>query len=165
MGEDANVDIKTEGGVTHVIVSAHPAVKEPLTAQLTEPFTMRIMAQVADGKGDITIEKQGSFKETGITEKHLLWVTGGKDTDPAKGRVLLEFSEEGRMLMGDVFRKNKGKYIGLFVRKHLVSKLLVESEEVKDTILITDIPSFTLAEIFADDLNVGLHAVFTPDPS
>ena len=41
----------------------------------------------------------------------------------------------------------------------------LEAEEIKESILITDIPSVLLAQIFADDLNVGLHATFTRDPS
>ena len=163
IGEEPSIDVRNEQGQIIVDVDVEdPIVGETLTDQLQEPFTMRIMTQVADGKGDVTIEGQGSFKESGITEKHLLWVTAGPDTNPEKGRVLLEFSEDGRKLMGQMFRQNSGKYIGLFVRNRLVSKLLVESSEVKETILITDIPSPILAEIFADDLNVGLYVIFTP---
>ena len=163
IGEEPSIDVRNKDGQIIVDVDVEdPIVGETLADQLQEPFTMRIMTQVADGKGDVTVEGQGSFKESGITEKHLLWVASGPDTNPEKGRVLLEFSEEGRVLMGQVFRQNSGKYIGLFVRNRLVSKLLVESTEVKETILITDIPSPILAEIFADDLNVGLYVTFTP---
>ena len=138
-----------------------PAIQNTLTAELTAPFSMRIMNEVKEG-GDITVEGHGSFKEAGVTEEHLNWVTASKDVNPEKGRVVLEFTEEGRTAMADIFRQNKGKYIGLFVRQRLVSKLLVESDEVKDSIVITDIPSSTLAFIFADDLNVGLHVTFLP---
>ena len=163
IGEEPSIDVRNEQGQIIVDVNVEdPIIGESLTEQLQEPFSMRIMTQVADGKGDITVEGQGSFKESGITEEHLLWVSAGPDTNPEKGRVLLEFSDQGRTLMGQVFRQNSGKYIGLFVRNRLVSKLLVESTEVKDTILITDIPSPILAEIFADDLNVGLYVTFTP---
>ncbi|MEK7590753.1 MAG: hypothetical protein AAB489_00910 [Patescibacteria group bacterium] len=163
VGEEAVVEMVNENGklIMHVGISEE-VTGEHLSKELTAPFSMRIMTEAPEGKGDVMIEGQGTFKETGITEEDLLWVTASKDTDPAKGRVLLEFSAEGRNLMGDVFRKNNGKYIGLFVRKLLVSKLLVESSEVKESILITDIPQFALAEIFADDLNTGLHVTFVP---
>lgn len=164
IGEEPVIDVRNENSQIMLSIKVEDkAVGETLADQLKEPFSMRMMAQVPDGKGDITVEGQGSFKETGLTEKHLLWVASGPDTNPEKGRVLLEFSEEGRKLMGQIFKQNSGKYIGLFVRNHLVSKLLVESTEVKDTILITDIPSPILAEIFADDLNVGLYVTFTPE--
>jgi len=165
MGEETPVDVTNDQGKIHIRIAVEKEVADALTQELTAPFSMRIMTEAPAGKGDINVEGQGSFKESGITEDHLVWVTAGADTNPEKGRVLLEFSEEGRDLMGDVFRNNKGKYIGLFVRNHLVSKLLVESEEIKESILITDIPSVLLAQIFADDLNVGLHATFTRDPS
>ncbi|OGJ56414.1 hypothetical protein A3D88_03465 [Candidatus Peribacteria bacterium RIFCSPHIGHO2_02_FULL_52_16] len=165
MGEESSVDIENTKGEIHIRVAVEAAVADALTQELTAPFSMRIMTEAPAGKGDINVEGQGSFQESGITEEHLVWVTAGTDANPEKGRVLLEFSEDGRRLMGDIFRKNKGKYIGLFVRNHLVSKLLVEAEEVKESILITDIPSILLAQIFADDLNVGLHATFTRDPS
>ncbi|MBI3332118.1 hypothetical protein HYZ99_04130 [Candidatus Peregrinibacteria bacterium] len=163
IGEDPdNLAVTIENGETILVVdTASDAIKDSITEQLTAPFTMRIMKEV-EGTGDITVEGHGSFAAAGITEEHLEWVTAGKDTDPEKGRVMLEFTEEGRAVMGEIFHENVGKYIGLFVRDRLVSKLLVESDEVKENIIITDIPAFLLAEIFADDLNVGLHVTFVP---
>lgn len=155
-----NIDIDGEN-VLLMVNTESPAVENTLTSELTAPFSLRIMKEVTKD-GDITVEGHGSFKEVGITEQHLEWVTASKDTNPEKGRVVLEFTEEGRKTMAKIFAENKGKYIGLFVRQNLVSKLLVESDEVKDSIIITDIPSSTLAFIFADDINVGLHATFLP---
>lgn len=163
MGEDASViDVNTKNGDVFLSVDvADPIVSDSLTAALTDPFTLRIMKQV-DPPGDITVEGHGSFGETGITEKHLQWVTSGKDPNN-KGFVELKFNPEGRDIMGKVFAENNGKFIGVFVRRHLMSKLLVEATEVKDAIIISEIPSPMLAEIFADDTNVGLYVTFTPE--
>jgi len=64
--------------------------------------------------------------------------------------------------MQQVFKENKGKSLGLFIRGALVSKLLVETDELKDDIVIRDITSHEIAEAFADDLTVGLHVRFLP---
>ena len=39
-----------------------PAIQNTLTAELTAPFSMRIMNEAAEGKGDITVLGHGSFK-------------------------------------------------------------------------------------------------------
>lgn len=164
IGETAEmIDIENRGGTIRMTVETNSeTVTDVLHDQLTEPFSFRIMTEAADGKGDATIEGHGSFKQTGITEKHLLGVQAGPDDSPGKGRIHLNFSDEGRVLMGKIFRENKGKYIGLFVRNRLISKLQVDADEVRDQIIITDIPSLPMAQIFADDVNVGLFVTFTP---
>ena len=50
------------------------------------------------------------------------------------------------------------------MRDQLVSTLLVDTDEVKDKIVIQSIPNPELAEIFSDDVNVGIHVTFTPVP-
>lgn len=140
-----------------------PKILPTLASQLTSPFTLRFMRQTrGKEKADITVEGHGGFKGTGITEKDILWVTAAKDPQSGKGVVVLEFSPSGRTLMEHVFAENKGSYVGLFVRGHLVSKLLVETDKVKDNIMIQNIPSAELAGVFADDVNVGTHVVFIP---
>ena len=98
-----------------------------------------------------------------MTEEHLEWVEAAEELDN-KGRITLSFSPEGRELMRTVFRQNVGRNIGLFVREKLVAKLQVDTAELKDDIIITGIPSPELARVFADDVNVGLHVIFTPLP-
>ena len=66
--------------------------------------------------------------------------------------------------MKDLFAESEGKNIGIFIRNQLVSKLLVDTDELIDDIIITDIPTVQLANVFADDVNVGLHVTFTPIP-
>ena len=136
-----------------------------LTAELTEPFKVRIMAQTGSGEiSDITVENHGSFRETGITEKDFEWVDARKDPKNDMGEVRLRFTEDGNEKMKNLFRQMKGKNIGLFVRDKLVSVLLVSSDVFPNDIVIGDVPSPELAQVFADDMNVGLYVIFTPVP-
>ncbi|MEK7562905.1 MAG: hypothetical protein AAB544_00750 [Patescibacteria group bacterium] len=135
-----------------------------LRDDLTASFDLKIMRETKAGETPtIEIEGHGGFIETGVTEEHLEWVEAAEELDN-KGRITLSFSPEGRELMRTVFRQNVGRNIGLFVREKLVAKLQVDTAELKDDIIITGIPSPELARVFADDVNVGLHVIFTPLP-
>jgi len=165
LGEDIlEKDVAFENGAPHVSLTvSDPETLDILTKQLTQPFTLRIMEEAPEEEATITVGIHGGFRETGITEKHLLWVSASTDGGVLdRGRATLQFTEEGRKLMNEMFKKNKGKSIGLFVRNALMSKLLVESDSLKDDIIIHDIPSVEFAHVFADDVNVGLHVTFTP---
>lgn len=167
LGEDIlEKDVNFENGAPLISLTVgDPSTLDILTKQLTDPFMMRIMEESSEEEATITIATHGGFRETGITEKHLLWVTASTDGDALeRGKATLQFTEEGRKLMNEMFKKNKGKYIGLFVRNALMSKLLVESDSLKDDIIIHDIPSVEFAHVFADDVNVGLYVRFTPRP-
>lgn len=157
-------DITANGGIPSITLTLGDTVaRDILTEELLQPFTLRIMTEAADGdSADITVAGHGGFIETGLTEEHITWTNAIEDTDPSLGRVTLMFTEDGRTLMNDVFAKHNGEYVGLFVRERLMSKLLVESAALMDDIVIRDIPSTEIANIFADDINVGLHVIFVP---
>lgn len=159
-------DISFEDGAPHVALTVRdPEVLDILTKQLTEPFTLRIMEESPEKEATIVVGVHGGFRETDITEEHLQWVDASTDGDTLdRGRATLQFTEDGRKRMNEMFKKNNGKYIGLFVRNALMSKLLVESNALKDQIIIHDIPSVEFAHVFADDVNVGLYVRFTPRP-
>jgi hypothetical protein len=160
---DSGVD-KTESGVLLTITVKNEEVLEALTDQLQRPFKLRIMSEVPANNADIVVEGHGGFDETGITEEDLSWVEGRQQVGTEFGEVELDFTEEGRQKMSALFAQMKGKNIGLFVRDQLVSKLFVDTGELKDTIVIREIPQAELAIVFADDLNVGIHVVFTKAP-
>ncbi len=152
-----------ETNVLTVQVSDSEAAKL-LSDGLTTPFTMSIMKQVAAGEGDVISEKFGEFKETGIETKHFDWVTTALSVTEAgvsQGSVVISFTEEGQTLLKDVFAKNRGGVIGIFVRGQLMSKKLVDAKDKQDSIQIDGIPGEELAKAFADDVNVGLHVTFT----
>lgn len=167
MGEiptNKSVNVTDEEATVLFTVETREAIDQ-LTEELQRPFTFRVMAQAPEGEeGEITVDGHGSFASTPITGDDLEWVEGRKQPGKATGEVRLVFTEEGRAEMADLFAANEGKHIGIFVRDQLISKLLVDTGELKDDIVIRDIPSPELAQIFAEDVNVGLHVTFTPIP-
>lgn len=156
-----------DGLVATIQVSDSDAAKM-LEDGLTAPFSMTIMKQVKKGQGDIISEKYGEFKETGVTTKHFDWITAGAGKTPTgetKGVVVIEFTKEGQELLRNMFAHNRGSVIGIFVRGQLMSKKLIDAKDTTLTsISIDGIPSPELAATFADDVNVGLHVMFTALP-
>lgn len=161
---DSDVAVSTDDATVSVTVRNADALNE-LTRQLTDAFSFEIMSQTAEGATpDVTTEGHGGFSRTGISGADLDWVESRIDETDDFGEVTLIFNEAGRTKMAALFARSKGKFIGLFVRGQLVSKLLVETDTLKDDIVIREIPTPELAEIFADDVNVGIHVTFTPLP-
>jgi hypothetical protein len=161
---DSDVEVDADSASVTVEVDFPEALPE-LASQLAGPFSFEIMAQTPEGATpDVTVEGHGGFSKTGITGDDLEWVEGKVQEGTDFGEVTLIFTEEGRTKMADLFAKNNGKFIGLFVRGVLVSKMQVETDVLKDDIVIREIPTAELAEIFADDVNVGIHVTFTPVP-
>lgn len=161
-------DMAEAEGKTVVTVTLPDAeTAQMLKDGLTAPFSMSIMKQVETGQGDIISEKFGEFKETGIVTKHVDWVIGGtvKDATDGKATAVIVFTKEGEALVKDLFVKNRGAVIGIFVREQLMSKKLIDAKDANLTsIAIDGIPSEALAKAFADDVNVGLHVTFTAMP-
>ncbi len=166
MGEEVrNLDVtQTSGGPELSFKIETQAAADLLREDLIEPFKLSIMRAVKPGETpQLEVEAHGGFIDTGVSEEHLEWVLATEEPDN-RGRISLQFTEEGRELMRKVFKQNVGKQIGLFVRGRLIAKLQVDTAELKDDIIITGIPSSELARVFADDVNVGLHVTFTPLP-
>lgn len=160
---DKQINTKNDQ-VTLGITLADKKAADALTEELVTPFKMRVMKQTASGETfDLSVQGQGNFIQTGVSEQDLQWVETHRDAD-GKGEVALLFTDEGKTKMLALFKKMVGKNIGIFVRDRLVSKLHVATDKFPDNIVISGIPSFDLAEVFADDMNVGLHVIFTPVP-
>ena len=163
MGESEYiVDISRKGDDTILEVEvADNAIGDVLINNLTDPFNLRIMTEADAEEAELTVEGHGGFKQSGITEEHLEWLLA-EEEERGTGRITIQFTEEGRDFMATIFAANKGKNIGIFVKDQLVSKLLVDTDELRDEIVITEIPSVDLARVFADDVNVGMYVTFTP---
>lgn len=148
-----------------VLTLKNKEVADALTQRMVQPFDVEIMAEAQPNeKPDVTIEGQGGFMSTGITEKDLLWVEAARNNKTNKGAARILLTEDGKKKLQTLFKKMQGKNIGIFVRGSLVSKLLVKGNDTQDVIYIGDIPSPDIAQIFADDMNVGLHVTFTLVP-
>jgi len=160
-----NKSVQTASGKT--VISVTSDLQEGLDAlsdELVQPVEMKVMSQAGEGEtADITVEGHGGFKDSGINQTDLLWVDSRADEE-GKGEVRLVFTDAGRVKMQALFKTLKGKDIGLFVRDKLVSKLHIGTDVVPEDIVIRGIPTAEVAQVFADDMNVGLHVTFTPVP-
>ncbi len=124
---------------------------------LSETFTFDIRLE-----GPKTPPDETNWLPTGVDGQTLLWVVSISNPDTKDIGVELQFNENGLKLLKKAFKSNRGKHVGIFVRDLLVSKMTIGSENLTDHIIISGIPSEHIAQIFADDVNVGLHAIFTP---
>jgi preprotein translocase subunit SecD len=165
IGEEiVDLDLKRNEGETQIYVETkNQTPLDILTDELTTPFDLQVMKESSIEEADAVVEGHGGFAKTGISHKQLKWLQASEEPG-GKGRVSILFTQEGRDLMGEVFAENQDKFIGIFVRGNLISKLFVDTDELKDEIIITDIPTVQLANVFADDVNVGMHVTFTLAP-
>ena len=147
-------------GANLELTISDPDAAEALAEEMTAPFDLEIMAQTT-GSGDITVEGFGSFAKTGVTGDDIRMVAAVAN---GKGgaSVQIRMTDAGLAEMRELFSKNVGKTLGLFVRGKLVSALTVGSADVPNPLVIDGIPDPELAMIFADDVNVGLHVTVTP---
>jgi len=150
-------------GTTLTVEVPSQDIADALTEELIQPFNLEVMKEVPAGQGTTKVEGHGEFAKTNVIGEHFTWVEHAQDS-AGKGALRLMLSPEGRTRMSLVFEENVGKNLGIFVRNRLISKLGVKTDALKDDIIIRDIPSSEIAEIFADDVNVGLHVTFTPLP-
>jgi len=156
---DISVTAKDNSGATLSFTTTNDVATQ-LTEELLSPFSLKIMLQSDDESGDLYVEEQGWFTNTGITEKDILWTQSFTKSD-GTGVVVLLLSDEGRTRFDTLIGQNIGRTIGLFVRDKLMSKMQIERTMEKDKIAIGGIPTPDIAGIFADDVNVGIHISFS----
>lgn len=124
---------------------------------LNEAFTFDLRIEETKKNADGT----SNWVPTSLTGSSLVWVQAVGDNQTGEIAIELQFTEAGRTMLEAVFSKNAGKHLGIFVRDLLVSKLSVTNGAVADRVIIGGIPSAKVAEIFSDDVNVGLLVSFT----
>lgn len=154
------VSVVPTGGSNAVVNLKLPnaAAGEVAERILADPFTFEIRV---DG-GVKTDTGEADWKSTGIDGAMLSWIQPVHLTDTGELGVELQFTPAGRKAVEGMFKSNKGKDIGIFVRDLMVSKLRINADKPGESIIISGIPSAKVAEIFADDVNVGLHVAFSP---
>lgn len=153
------VENKSGGSVLLSFDVQNDEARETLVSELLTPYSLKVMLATT-GTGDLFVEEQGWFTDTGITQDDILWTEGAADSE-GKGIVRLVFSEEGREKLATLFRDHLGGTMGLFVRDRLMAKMPIDTAEPKEEIVIAGIPVPDMAGIFADDLNVGTHVIFS----
>lgn len=156
--QNKSMDVTPDGAVFHLTLSDEK-MTQPFADRVLGKFSFRIMRKAETSeKPDVTVER-GGYMETGLTEKEVAWVTGGSDPVTQAGTILIQFTPAGAEKFRALLTQHKGE-IAIFVRSVLVSTFS-NPGEAKDSITISGVPSPTLAEIFADDVNVGVHATLT----
>lgn len=122
-----------------------------------------------------------NWQKTGITEKHVLWIQVLADKASGSIAAEIQLTPEGRKKMEAVFadlaKQNqalilkampKSKVappvlnIGIFLRDSLISELTPSGSQLQSRVIISGIPSASVAQIFADDVNTGIHVHFVP---
>lgn len=158
---NAVVTVLPAGNGAAVMSLKVPDAEGAATAEriLSEPFIFDIRLEGPKLPG--MLEDETNWLPTGVDGSMLLWVIPIANPDTQEIGVELQFNEQGRDLLEAAFKDNKDKSVGIFVRDLLVSRMTITAEAVTDHIIITGIPSEHVAQIFADDVNVGLHATFT----
>lgn len=151
------------GSSAFVTVRVKDAVfADALTAELTRPLKFRLMVLAEKGEpSDLTLDSGDAYRETGLTEKHLLGVRNEGVGPTGKARVQIQFDEKGHEKIAEVAKQFPGKKLGIFVRD-LPMTFLKIIEYKGDDFLVENIPSPAIAEIFTHDMNVSLGVTFTP---
>jgi hypothetical protein len=156
-------DLRTErtadGAVIRVTVPDRELADE-VAAEIMMPFTFRIVREEAGatGTGAYEFKGQGTFVETGVTEADLQgaeWAADGQG-----GAIRLVFTPAGKEKLKSLAASAGGKALGIVSRGVLMSK--TRGDALGEELVIRGIPTVEFAEIFADDVNVGLHVHFTP---
>lgn len=155
--------IKDADGVTLELTVDDGAAAETLTSEMTAPFDLQIMIGTTDvANADVTVEGLGAFDETGVTGDDLVNVVAEANPETQGGRIEMYFTDEGRAELGGIFAANVGNDLGLFVRGRIVSALTIGAAELPSPLVIDGVPDAEMAQIFADDVNVGTHVTVTP---
>lgn len=155
-GEDATAVIGIAG--------TNPDAIDQLLAEMINPFVVEIRIQADQHEeGDIETEGLGNFRSLGITKEDMTWVKGrAMEGSPLNhGEIMLQFTEEGTAKMNTLFSEHVGENIGLFIRNQLAANFAISQDSFGGAITIPNVPSAEIAQIFADDMNVGINMTFT----
>jgi hypothetical protein len=157
----SNVQSAVQGTTGSLRFTTDPASLPKLRQALTALFSFELMVEAPKDKADIWNEKHGGFKQTGITEKDLTWVSSVPQGKSAV--TTIDLTDAGKQKLAAVFKDNQGKLIALFVNQTFVSGKYANSGDVTNASLTIDVPNQDIAKAFADDMNVGTHVTFRPE--
>ncbi|KKW32555.1 MAG: hypothetical protein UY77_C0019G0004 [Candidatus Uhrbacteria bacterium GW2011_GWA2_53_10] len=158
--EIPDISVKSKGDRREFAVSLRNMESaEKLETALETPLNLVFAIEAPEeGEADIENEQYGKFNFTELNGSHISWVTA--EDSNGKGRVVMSLTDGGKTIWQKILNDNSDKKVALFVRGGLVSMYTIKDEAIKDSIVISDIPSAELARVFADDVNVGTYVVF-----
>lgn len=159
--KDASVRVTPTGPTTATL--SVPVIDDAMQAAVdyiaADPFSIEMRLE------DETVETGADDRwvATGIDASSLDWVLPIGDRKSGSISIELQFSADGRAALQRVFRDNPGRKLGIMVRGLLMSAITIPTHgTIEDRIIIKGVPSEKAAEIFAADVNVGLHISLTP---
>lgn len=181
MGVKGTATVIPVGGISATMTAKVPDkdTADKLKTQLTDPFAFDIRVEKLPSANPAK-EPLDNWQKTDITGDDIEWIQVVGDKTGKIGAEL-QFTTAGRAKLEKVFAglaasnaaaaKNTppsagkpARAIGIFVRDFLISKLAPQGTQVQQHVIISGIPSATIAQIFADDVNVGVHVHFVPKP-
>jgi preprotein translocase subunit SecD len=124
-----------------------------------ENFTFDLRIEDAAKGGQEDKFDPARWQPVGITGALVTWVQAVGNSRTNEIGVDLTFNQTGQERLRKIFKENVGKNIGIFVRELLVSKMNIVSPDIGETLSISGVPSAAIAEVFADDVDVGLLTV------
>jgi len=153
--------MNASGSLLSILLDTNNAAT--LTKQLTSPLNFSIMTQAPANQAEMTVEKIGGLRGSGITEKHVERAILNPPDASGKSSVTVVFTPEGTALWKSLCKQNLGKILAVTVRHHLVSTLTVgPNDEKSNSVQVSGAPDAAIAQAFADDVNVGSHVTFLP---
>lgn len=146
-------------GVTLRLTLPDADLADELTTELAMPYTFAIVREDAKGgTGALTFEGQGTFVPTSVTEEDLAGAEWAPDGGGAAVRLV--FTDAGKKELAALSASGKDQIFAIVARGVLMSK--TRGDALQGEVVIRGIPTPEFAEVFVDDVNVGLHVTFTP---
>lgn len=128
---------------------------------LAKPFEFDLRVQKTE-EIDPNKEIGENWTTTGVTGKDIVWARVVGDRVSGQIGVELQITPEAKGRLQAVFDANVGRKVGIFVRDFLVSDFTIGTNKLQERLVVSGIPNTTVAQVFADDVNVGLQVQFTP---
>lgn len=158
-------DLSFSDSGTMINVSVPSGIATQLTEQLVSPVNFAVMEPAPAGTAaDLTVEKYGALKGTGITEKQVDVVTSQTSSGANQSTVTITFTPEGQALLKAAYARAQGKFLAVTVRHHLVSIVDVNASlPGSNKVVLKNVP-VEFAEPFTDDVNASSHITFASVP-
>lgn len=159
---EADVQIEQTNGSSKLAVKVGNAnVLRQLATEIHTPFTIQFMEEVPLDMAEVVVAETQGFRGIPLTDADIAWLhiipRDGEDGVQA----VITFTDGGAEQKRQLFAERLEQNIGIFVRGMPVYKMLVEPHDVAGDALAINIPHAELAEVFVDDVNVGLRATFS----
>ncbi|NLG07366.1 hypothetical protein GX553_02845 [Candidatus Peribacteria bacterium] len=157
--QETDVQVEEDGTNLTVQISDED-MRQQLATEMRDPFTMQFMEEVPLDMAEVIVAETQGFKSIPLTEEDIAWLHIAHQ-DENGAQVLITFTENGAAQKRELFAERIEQNIGIFVRGMPVYKMLVESDDAEEDTLTINIPHAELAEVFVDDVNVGLRTTFS----